>query len=224
MRTEWLIKKGNRRLVLFFNGWGMDARAVAHLKGACDVWMAFDYRELGDVVLPDVREYGEIYVVAWSMGVWAAANVMPRLAVAPVAAIALNGTEHPVDDRWGIPERIYRLTERGMSAEGREKFVGRMLADAAEAERFAGSQSQRSLESVCGELSLIREQSAVMRHEMKWNKAYISEGDVIFPVANQQAWWQGRAEQVCGLAGGHYPFYRFESWEEITDDENGKHD
>lgn len=224
MRTEWLIKKGNRRLVLFFNGWGMDAQAVAHLGGACDVWMAYDYRVLESVDLPDVRAYGEVCVVAWSMGVWAAANVVPQLPVAPGRAVALNGTEHPVDDRWGIPERVYRLTERGMNAAGREKFVGRMLADAAEAERFAESKPARSLEEVCGELTAIREQSAVRREEMKWHKAYVSEQDVIFPAASQRAWWQGRAERVCGLAGGHYPFYRFGSWDEIIDDENeGNH-
>lgn len=40
MRYEWIARNGCRRLILFFNGWGMDSSAVASLEaGSADVLM-----------------------------------------------------------------------------------------------------------------------------------------------------------------------------------------
>lgn len=211
MRIEWLYKKSSDRVVLFFNGWGMDEQAVNHLKGDIDVVVCWDYRDLMTSTLPSLANYREIYVIAWSMGVWAAANLLPRLNIEPEKLIGLNGTEHPVDDKSGIPERIYLLTERGMNEQGRIKFIQRML----DTESFNPLLTKRPLDEVCEELCLIRKQSTGQRNELKWNKIFISEKDVIFPVANQRNWWEGRASEVQILPGGHYPFGQFKSWEAI---------
>ena len=130
MRIEWLKKNNGDRVILFFNGWGMDSRAIPQLTGDYDVVAFWDYRRLLEAEWPDLRQYEEIYVVGWSMGVWAAANVIPLLDIAPVKLIALNGTELPVDDQYGIPVRIYELTERGLNEKGRKKFLQRMFAEA----------------------------------------------------------------------------------------------
>ena len=37
MRREWITKEGSRMLTLFFCGWGMDERAVQHVKGKGDL-------------------------------------------------------------------------------------------------------------------------------------------------------------------------------------------
>ena len=37
MRREWITKEGSRILTLFFCGWGMDERAVQHVKGKGDL-------------------------------------------------------------------------------------------------------------------------------------------------------------------------------------------
>ena len=37
MQIEWIKGSDKRRLLLFFNGWGMEAQAVAHLQGEADV-------------------------------------------------------------------------------------------------------------------------------------------------------------------------------------------
>lgn len=215
MQIEWLQKSGKKCLILFFNGWGMDGAAVSHLKGECDILVVYDYREIGGNHFPSLEDYREIYVVAWSMGVWAAARVIPTLAVAPVALVAINGTGKPVDDEWGIPSRVYLLTEKGMNQEGREKFFKRMLSGPEEELRFRRNKAGRSLESACEELVQIRKQCTGMADGVKWNKVYISENDVIFPVKNQLKWWQEQGVPVRTLAGGHYPFYQFKCWEEI---------
>ena len=33
MRIEWLNKKNTGRVIVFFTGWGMDGKAVQHIKG-----------------------------------------------------------------------------------------------------------------------------------------------------------------------------------------------
>lgn len=217
MRTEWLYKQGGDRVIVFFNGWGMDGTVVSHLTSREDVVVIYDYRDLSGKDLPDLGIYSEIYVVAWSMGVWAAANLVPLLSVVPSKIIGLNGTEHPIHDRWGIPEKVYRLTEKGMNESGRRKFMQRMLDGERELWYFELNSSQRTLEDVCEELTRIREQCIGLQNELHWDKIYISEKDVIFPVVNQFNWWQNRNVALQTLPGGHFPFYRFQSWEEIVE-------
>ncbi len=216
VRIEWLYKRDSRRVIIFFNGWGMNGQVVKHLLCKADVVMFYDYRELSFGKLPDFRAYQAIYVVAWSMGIWAAAQLIPLLQIPPVKLIAINGTERPVDDQYGIPVRIYDLTEKGMTEKGREKFVLRMLYTQEEKERPHPGFTERPLGEVCEELVRIRELSADQTQVLKWDKVYISEKDVIFPVSNQQKWWTGRCPEVQMLPGeGHCPFYRFRNWEEI---------
>ena len=31
MKLNWLNKKNNKKLIIFFNGWGMDDSAIVHL-------------------------------------------------------------------------------------------------------------------------------------------------------------------------------------------------
>lgn len=221
MRIEWICKKNAGRVVLFFNGWGMDGRCIAHLSSESDVVNVYDYRELAGTCPFRQEDYQEIRLVAWSMGVWAAANVLPRWNLRPQSCVALNGTEHPVDDYCGIPVKIYELTEKGMDERGREKFFSRMLADPDQRMRFLENRPQRELAEQCEELGCIRRQAAGLQNSIRWDRIYISEKDVIFPVANQQNAWAGRAG-IQLLKGGHYPFYEFRNWEEIIFGTHGR--
>lgn len=214
MRIEWLVKKGAGRVVVFFNGWGMDASAVSHLGTESDVVMFYDYRTLTYRELPDLREYKEVYLVAWSMGVWAASCIVPQLKIRPSLSVALNGTERPVDDLYGIPVKIYRLTEKGMDARGREKFFSRMAVTDEEKLFLKEHLPDRKLEDQCEELVMIEKQCQGYEKTFPWNKVYVSEKDVIFPVENQLKWWKGKAP-VIFLPGGHYPFTAFKNWEHI---------
>lgn len=215
MRIEWLNKKSSDRVILFFNGWGMDAGIVSNLTAVSDVLMFYDYRTLSYASLPALEHYREIYVVAWSMGVWAASCVVPKLNIKPHLSVALNGTELPVDDCYGIPFKIYELTEKGMNERGREKFFLRMFADRQEGLFFREQKTGRELPEQCEELLFIRKQCIGGENRHKWDKVYVSEKDVIFPVENQVNWWKGKVT-VTTLRGGHYPFSHFKNWEEIA--------
>lgn len=214
MRIEWLIKKGSGQVIVFFNGWGMDASAVAHLEADADVVMFYDYRTLQGDDMPDLKEYREVYLVAWSMGVWAASCVVPCLKIQPRLSVGLNGTERPVDDLYGIPIKIYQLTTRGMNARGREKFFSRMVVTDEENRFLKEHLPERELAEQCEELVFIEKQCQGYKKHYSWDKIYVSEKDVIFPVENQLNWWAKKAP-VTFLPGGHYPFAFFKSWEHI---------
>lgn len=115
---------------------------------------------------------------------------------------------------YGIHPKIYLLTERGMTEQGRDKFFTRMLTKKEEVERFALNRPSRNIDEQREELRLIREQAEGEMPEIHWDRVYISEEDVIFPVENQWNWWKDRCE-VISLAGGHYPFYVLDNWEMI---------
>lgn len=214
MRIEWLNKKDTDRVVVFFNGWGMDAAGVSHLSTEDDVLMCCDYRSL-DFDFPDLKHYRYMDVVAWSMGVWAADRVISRLDMKPERCVALNGTTSPVDDEYGIPTKMYELTEKGMNERGREKFFLRMLDGSEECRKFNGQKPNRGIGEVCEELGCIRRMCTGAKGGLKWDTCYISEKDLIFPVRNQVNWCRREEIPVVSLPGGHYPFYRFRNWREI---------
>lgn len=216
MRIEWIQRKGSGVLLVFFNGWGMDSQSVAHLSAPYDLAVCSDYRSLeceGETIC--FSDYHTVYVVAWSMGVWAAANTLPDWQVEPDKCVALNGTELPIDNQYGIPVRSYELTERGMTEAGREKFFARMFVNKAEYESFSVNKPRRTLTEQVEELRFIHRLSPEHKNCIKWNKVFISEKDLIFPPENQMHWWRERAS-VTLLPGGHYPFYAFRNWEELV--------
>lgn len=216
MKTKWLNKDDSEQLILFFNGWGMDARVVEHLEKSGNILMIWDYRDLEVAGMnDDLKKYGNIAVVAWSMGVWAASRVIPLAGIRVDYSVALNGTERPVDDRYGIPVKIYELTEKGMDEKGRDKFFSRMLEGKEEKERFAAHLPSRDISEQREELGAIRRHGICLNKNMHWDKIIVSEKDLIFPVENQLNWWKERQIPVERLGGGHYPFYHFKSWTEL---------
>ena len=212
MRRTWLTKKEGGVLTLFFCGWGMDERSVQQVTGSGDVLVFYDYRDISEEKAPDVEDYESVRVIAWSMGVWAASVLLNRWNLSVDRRVAINGTERPVDEHYGIHPKIYKLTELGMTEQGRDKFFARMFTGQNEAEQFKDNKPRRDIGEQREELRLIREQSTREQPNMPWDRVYISKGDIIFPVENQRNWWKDRCE-IVSLAGGHYPFYELNDWD-----------
>lgn len=86
MKQTFIIRNNGKHLLLFFAGWGMDETPFRHIHPAeCDWMICYDYRSLEfDTTL--IQAYSKISLIAWSMGVWAASQVMkqyPSLACFP---------------------------------------------------------------------------------------------------------------------------------------------
>ena len=81
-----------KEALLFFAGWGMDETPFMHnLPPNKDLIICYDYRSL-DFDSTLLSTYDGIYVVAWSMGVWAASQVLPDSNLPLKQSIAINGT------------------------------------------------------------------------------------------------------------------------------------
>lgn len=199
-------ENNNKKLVIFFNGWGMDEKIVSHLnREEYDVLVLFDYRDL-DIQFPDLTKYDEKYVVAWSMGVMISTLFDGEFGNIK-KYIAINGTPKPIDDKYGIPERVYKLTVRGFNQASCQKFMERMFTEIPPIDKF----SERSLDSQKEELQNLM---GIEGRYVSFDKVIVSDEDKIIPTKNQLNYWKNPAI-IEKIEGGHCPFYKISKWSEI---------
>lgn len=210
MEYKWLNKKNNNKLIIFFNGWGMDEGVVKHLEPEdYDVLMFYDYNNLETDLKPD-KKYSEVNIIAWSMGVMAASIICtePRSLTSSLkgrgSVVVINGTLKPIDEKYGIHPKIYDLTIKGFDEKGRDKFIRNI---------FNGITPKiscsRTLENQKSELIVLKNYKADLN--FKPTKILISGNDKIIPTKNQCAFWGIEPN----LEGGHCPFFSFKKWSEL---------
>lgn len=207
MKYKWLNKQNNKKLIIFFNGLGMDENVVKHLDTEdYDVVMFYDYNDLETDFV--IEEYEEKYLVAWSMGVMIATNFDFKLN----SATAINGTLKPIDAEYGINPRVYELTIRGFKS---DRFVQNMFDGSDDITPPQPSPSRegvypnRDAENQKSELVAIKSYSA--NENFKYNRVLISDNDKIIPTKSQCAYWGIEPN----LKSGHCPFLLFKKWSEL---------
>jgi pimeloyl-[acyl-carrier protein] methyl ester esterase len=230
MKGEWLHRQQREHLLLFCNGWGMDTNPFLPLTATdLDVLMFSDYQDPGlnpggssesassfpTAGLADLfNHYPKISLIAWSMGVWAGQQLFAPWAHRLRRAIAINGTLCPIDDRFGIPAQVYAATLAQFHEAGRLKFYRRMCHDRKILETFLLHQPERSLASQRLELAALQEQVSCQPPKASlYSRIVITSQDLVMPTASQLAFWQGH--NILSLEGSHFPFYRWDSWEEM---------
>lgn len=219
MKSAWLHQRRNRCLIIFCNGWGMDANPFLPL-GAndYDVLMLFDYNDLTLDEDPELlfQHYQRTYLVSWSMGVWVGQQIFQPWSHRLQGAMAINGTLCPIDDQFGIPGQLYGATLERYSAASRLKFYRRMCRDHQAFDTFLQHQPARSVENQRLELEALQSQvSCQVALEAIYTKVLIADQDLVVPAANQIAFWQG--QESLQLKGAHFLFYRWNSWDELMD-------
>lgn len=215
MTSNWLIKNNSKKLILFFNGWGMNSSAVQHLKPN-----NYDIVEFNDYCTISFNEneyvgYKEIYVVAWSLGVWAASFALNKSNLPLSKAIAINGTQNPVHPKEGIHPTIFEGTLNGWNEKNRRRFLIRTIGGKNEFEASASRFGKRELENQKAELSSMYEH--IKQHDtlnFKFNVSLIGNRDAIFTPENQSNYWDGKVDYKL-VEMPHYPFFQFSTWDEI---------
>lgn len=203
MKQVFLKWEGNPRLLLFFAGWGADERLFNRpVAQGYDCLLCFDYRTPDfDAQLLD--GYAEIYLLAWSMGVWMASRTLAQCHCPVVKSLAVNGTLCPIDDAEGIPHAVFEGTLQGFSADTLVRFRRRMCGSPAEVKAFLSHAPYRLPEELRDELEALKQ--AIDTEETPafcWNKALIGMEDRIFPAENQRRAWQETEVETRGIA--HY--------------------
>jgi hypothetical protein len=221
MKYRWLKQAEGQKLIVFFNGWGMDEKPFSRLKTSdYDIMMCYNYGTLDlDNIKHEVSGYEDITVIAWSMGVWAASQLLDS-SWHISNSIALNGTPNPIHDQFGIPPVIYQKTLDSMSEASRLRFFQRMFAERNCFKQFLNTKPERTLDDQIHELAAI--QQLVKNNSERvfsFDKVIVSKNDRIIPGKNQLNYWQTHGN-VTVINEGHFPFFIWESWKDIINYES----
>lgn len=202
MKVNFIERRQQSKLILIFPGWGSDSHTFADIaKDGWDVAVIEGF----DPELPDLEcltHYHTIYLYAWSLGV-AMAESYPEISALATKAFAVNGTPFPCHDESGIPTDIYLNTARNLNERNLLKFRIRMCGGVRRYE------SVKEKFQHCGNIAALRQVLDFVRtlsHQdsVKWDKAFISANDAIFPTNNQLNYWKGRDTDIVVLHDSHH--------------------
>ena len=212
MKIKKIQQGAGRKLYLILNGWSAapELFEALPLPAEADVWVGYDYRSL---TFPErFDRFEEVHLIAWSLGMWVATALWGK--TSPFATTtAINGTPFPIHAEWGIPPAIFEGTLAHLDAEGLRRFDRRMCGDRATLQRYQQltpiPEADKAEELWALYLMIHATEIDNQEAEAFWNRAIISSADRIFPTANQQAYWTGKAE-IQLIEGSHLPFYQSE--------------
>ena len=206
MKQTFIIRNNGKHLLLFFAGWGMDETPFRHIHPAeCDWMICYDYRSLEfDTTL--IQAYSKISLIAWSMGVWAASQVMKQYPSLPVSqSTAINGTLYPIHETKGITPSVFEGTLQGLNAQTLLKFQRRMCGSAADYKAFQTVAPQRPVEELKEELAAIQKQYlSLPPSDFAWQRAIIGKSDRIFLPDSQWLEWRNKVDSLEYTEAAHY--------------------
>ncbi|MDE6542975.1 MAG: DUF452 family protein [Muribaculaceae bacterium] len=221
MKLHW-IKQDNpsQRLILIFSGWSVDWHLFSRYSypTGYDVAVVWDYSHLSINILDRKKEYEETIVIAWSFGVAAFQKVYKTLPkkLNINCAIAVNGTTYPVDDSRGIPTDVFAATKAGLSEAGLVSFRRRICGGGVRYRELA-----TDLNAAGNDIESLREQLGVFDptdergiiigtkiDKNLWDKVFLSERDMIFPIANMKSAWSDSNAQVFITGDSHLPDFQ----------------
>ncbi|PID29075.1 MAG: hypothetical protein CR982_03790 [Candidatus Cloacimonadota bacterium] len=208
------------KVVVLFNGWGMDRNVVDHLTdNEWDLIEFSSYHNEKDLekLVKNIEKYEEKVLISFSLGVYMAPIILKEYSNLFSMKIAINGTLIPYDDKLGIPKIIFDKTLEGWSTATKNLFNKRILRSDILLGRFLKNQPARSINDQKSELKFIKN-SFLSYGEVKniYDIAIISDDDRIFPKINQIGFWNDKARYKL-LDSPHFPFYIFESFSELME-------
>jgi len=208
-----------RPLLLVFLGYSFTPDCIQHLEcGSYDLSVVYDYKTL-EVNL-DFIQNRNVYVVAWSMGVWAASQFLAqgveKFNATIQKAVAINGTPYGIDDRYGIPSQVFLKSIEQFDFEAFKKWC--FLGDLPRAKDFSFNENSKvELETL---YRTIVEQKTPFQ-EIRFDKVIVSKKDVVFPPAASDYYGESpiyEDSSPCtrvNLLAAHFPFFKFNSFDEI---------
>lgn len=215
MQYHWLNKRdGNKKLLLFFCGWSFDYKPFERIEcNDYDVLMLYDYNDLSIPI--EILGYEEYFLITWSMGVFVAYLLKEKLPEFK-EKIAINGTPFPVDNEKGIPIKTFDLTLKYVDTGLQGKFQRNLFKTEEEFQKYLQNPVAREIPNQASELVSLKKliDKTDVDYKKYYNRAIISNTDKIIPTRNQHNCWDNVCPVVV-LNSGHFPFYDFESWNDI---------
>jgi biotin synthesis protein BioG len=220
MKCVWLNKQNNKNLIVFFAGWSFDEKPFIALDcGENDVLIVYDYNSLFiPKELKDLSSYENKTLIAWSMGVFVACK-LKDLFTDFDKKIAINGTTSPVNDTYGIPIRMFELTLKHAQKGLEGKFYQNLFTTEEEYNLYSSYPVQRQIENRVSELENLY---TLIKNEKEldcigfYDLAIVSDYDKIIPPQNQIECHKKNSTPVVTVPYGHFPYYHFSNWKELT--------
>lgn len=207
---QLLKNNNNKKLILLFTGWGCDENLFNRkTKKGYDYMICFDYENI-DFKYQEIQHYDEIFVIAWSMGVWVANTILSNEETQKLnikMSVAFNGTPFPIDDTKGIPKEIFKGTLDNFSEKTLAKFRRRICGDTENTKEFLSHMPYRDTKSLLKELSSLWNITTTCKinNIYRWDYAIISKADKIFPSANQLNFWKEiKTCKISEIEAEHY--------------------
>lgn len=220
MKTYIRRREENNKLVVLFGAWGSDENVFTPLcSDDFDFILFYNYSADEALVLPEMKTYKKIWLIGWSLGVWAAEYLLAKTGIKPDITIAVNGTPVPADDRYGIPLKIFEGTLNNINEENMDKFYLRMFGDR---KTYLLNQERiphRSIKSLHDELRWLYNRIMEQKEPgFRWDYAVTSEIDRVFPSENVTTYWKKQKEtRQMILPLPHYIFYKWNSFTEFLE-------
>ena len=218
MKCHWLNKENNKNLIVFFAGWSFDSCPFVKTgTDGYDILIVFDYNNLyvtND--LKDFSQYENKTLICWSMGVFCA-YLLKDLFNDFDYKIAINGTTAPVDDKFGIPSKVFELTLKHAAKGLEEKFYRNIFSAFEDYDLYTTCPVRRTIANRVSELenlyNLIK--NTTIDYKKFYDTAIVSDYDKIIPPQNQIASHKKNNVPIITVPCGHWVFYYFKNWDEI---------
>lgn len=211
MKFTFLHKENTGRLIIIFAGWSTGPEFYRHIHvDGWDILLAHSYTDF-DFPSDILDAYPTVALFAWSLGVFMASVTVPVEKIA--LAVAVNGTENPVDDKLGIPANIFYGTLQSLSERNLLKFRRRMCASVYDSVSEKFNNASEGIEELRSQLEFVYRYGAsaskdnmISGNTLRWHRVYISDKDAIFPPKSQESAWQSHTShpEIIHIEGPHY--------------------
>ena len=190
------------KLILFFNGWGMDENIVSHLEipiGYTLKIINFPYN-FDKTIL---TQYDDIIFIGWSFGSYYLTKYLLENNIRSKKIISLNGTPETIGKN-GISEGVFNLTLDTLTSDTLQKFYENMGID----KTF--SPSKKNFKDIKDELQYFKNNYIPLKNI--FTHAFIGKKDKIIPALRQKKYFESNNVNITELLCGHYPFSVIKNW------------
>ncbi len=210
---QYFYQNNNSRdLIVFFAGWGCDHNQFTDLHDNKDVLIVYDYQDL--TLDFNFSKYENIYVIAYSAGVFVASLLADKLPNVRQKT-AVCGNPYLFDEKLGISEETIRVC-KAITLDNYLKFRKQyMVFDEKEFERYNKLESLRTIESCEKELESLQKMYHAYKAQINlvFDKAVVAENDLIFDVKAQRDFYKEKLKVIKNAR--HHIFFHFNSLEDI---------
>ncbi|HRR19748.1 MAG TPA: DUF452 family protein [Ignavibacteriales bacterium] len=206
-----LYNNNNDKLVLFFNGFGMDINPLRILLNSnLTILHINKYYDLNFEEIKNIsKNFSNKIILSYSLGVYFAGLFLLENLLKFKEVIAINGTLEPINNNYGIDPKMFDLTIKLFDEKGRQNFYRNMFYEMNDYQKFLENQPNRMCDEQKNELitikKIISDKNLKINRDL-FTKIFVSKYDKIIPTKSQINFW----EKVEFIETGHFPFYSFD--------------